>query len=71
MKKMIAVVCTILASSSVMAGMSGLNKGSEQMNALSSAWRSQSNHHQQSKNDIAIVYGGDDVSNRSIQQIIA
>ena len=44
MKKMIAVLCTILASSGAVAGMSGLNKGSEQMNALSSAWRSSTNH---------------------------
>lgn len=70
MKKMIAVLCTILASTGAVAGTSGLNKGSEQMNALSSAWRSSSHH--QTKNDVAIVYGGDDISsNHSIQHITA
>ena len=67
MKRSIAFVCALVASSFTFAGTTaaGLSKGSDQLNALSSTWKAQSGKHPQTKNDITIVYGGDDVSRPS------
>lgn len=67
MKQLITFLSTIFVSTYCFAGISdsGLSAGSTQLKALNSAWKTQlPNHLQQSKNDITMVYGGEDVSRR-------
>ncbi|RDI42838.1 hypothetical protein [Aquicella lusitana] len=66
MKQFILMIGAILVATGSIAGISStLGKNSPQLNALSSAVKaSQTMHAQQHKNDITIVYGGADISNR-------
>ena len=63
MKKIFTLMCGILFASFAHAD---LSKGSSQMNSLSSAWKNHSIQRGQSKNDMAMVYAGDDVASRTI-----
>jgi len=67
MKQLILLVgtCLISASSFADVSSSGLAKGSSQLNALGSAWKTYSSvQPKQNSNDITIVYGGADISRR-------
>lgn len=60
MKRTILVIAAFLVSANCIAD-SSFSKGSPQLKALGSAWKA---HHsiQPNRNDITIVYGGEDVS---------
>jgi hypothetical protein len=64
MRQLIMLVAAMLMSSYSVADVqsSGLSKNSPQLNALGSAWKTpQSMPSQKSKNDITMVYGGEDI----------
>ncbi len=63
MKRMFTLMCGIILASVAHANFS---KGSNQMNSLSSAWKKSATQHAQSKNDMGMVYAGDDVASRTI-----
>lgn len=66
MKKFIFLVALLLSTASL-AGVasSGLSKGPSSLNALGSAWKSYSSiHPKKNSNDITIVYGGADISQK-------
>jgi hypothetical protein len=65
MKKLIFIVAAIVFATSSFADVQSLGRNSQQMNALNAAWTAkQATHPIQSKDDITIVYGGADISNR-------
>jgi hypothetical protein len=66
MKQLILLVTAFLISAASFADVSsGLSKGSSQLKALGSAWKSYSSiQPKPNSNDITIVYGGADVSRR-------
>ena len=65
MKKLLTIAAMFLLSTMTFAGITsdGLNKNSPKLNALGAAWKStQSTPSMNTKNDLTIVYGGEDVA---------
>lgn len=73
MKKTILTLCALALGSHALAA--GFSKGSDQLNAVGSAWKSQPSTSVQrqemvSHHDMTIVYGGQDISTKTTVPVL-